>query len=133
VNDVTGPLVVRHDVVQDLAHLLEIHDGGREEALSRLRVAEDRRQRLVQLMGQRRGELPEGGHPADVGQLLSEPLRLELPLLARQRIGASPRRRSCCISSSDFARSAATVLNTSPPTTVPPTSRGIATWGLTRW
>ncbi len=82
-----GPLVVRHDITQDPAHALEIHDLGSDEALGRLRVAKDRRQRLAELVGQRGGELAQSGDPADVGQLLAEPLGLELPLLARQRIG----------------------------------------------
>ena len=62
-------------------------DVGREQKLSRLGVAEDRGQRLVQLMGQRRGELAQRRDAADVRQLLPEPLRFELPLLARERIG----------------------------------------------
>ena len=45
----------------------------------------------------------------------------------------SPRRWSCWISSSDFARSAPTVLKIRPPTTIPLTSRGTATCGLTRF
>ena len=38
-------------------------------------------------MGQRRGQLAQGGDAADVRQILPEPLCLELRLLARQRIG----------------------------------------------
>jgi hypothetical protein len=63
--------------------LLEIHDVGPEKALAGLRVGENRRQRLVQLMGQRRGQLSHGRDPADVHQILPKPLRLEFSLLAR--------------------------------------------------
>ena len=62
-------------------------DLGREEPLRDLGVVEDRRQRLVQLVGQRRRELAHGRDAADVRHLLPEPLRLELHLPARERVG----------------------------------------------
>src|SRR6202022_3911764 len=82
-----GPPIVRYDVAQDLAHLFEIRGGGGEQVFGHLRVAEDRGQRLVQVVGQGRGGAAEGRHPADVRQVLAKPLRLELPLLACQCVG----------------------------------------------
>ena len=80
-------LVVGDDVVQDLAHLHDVDHLGGKEALGHLGVVQDRRQRLIQLMGQRRGELPQGGDATDVRHLLPEPLRLELDLPARECVG----------------------------------------------
>ena len=58
-DDFAGALVVVHDVVENLADLGQIERLLRQEALGRLGVAQDRRQRLVQLVGQRAGELAE--------------------------------------------------------------------------
>ena len=67
--------------------LVEVHRLGLEDALGGLGIAEDGGQGLIQLVGQRRGELPHRRHPPDVGEILPEPLRLHLRLPAGQDIG----------------------------------------------
>ena len=44
----------------------------------RLGVAEDRTERLVQFVCDRRGKFADGGNPRHVGQFLAIPLKLEL-------------------------------------------------------
>ena len=51
-------MVLGHDVVADLLQLGEVDVVAAEHLLRRLGVAEDRGERLVQLMRDRRGELP---------------------------------------------------------------------------
>ena len=58
---------------QDLA---AVEGGGLHEAAGRVRIADDRGQGLVDLVGQRGGELPQGRHAQSVGQLLSLVLEL---------------------------------------------------------
>jgi hypothetical protein len=54
-DDIPGPLVVAHDVVEDGLHLAVVGPWVGQKAPCGLGVAQDRRQRLVQLVG-------EGGH-----------------------------------------------------------------------
>ena len=88
-----GSFLVLDDVADDLRDLHEIHGLGREQTLRRLGVAQDRRQRLAQVVRERRGELSNGRDPADVRQLLSQPLRFEVDLPARERIGKNLRQQ----------------------------------------
>jgi hypothetical protein len=70
---------------------------------------------------------------ADVRQVLSRPLDLELHLSARQRVGEDLTEEIQLLNQlPEEARIAPMVLNTSPPTTVAPTSRGTAS-GFTRY
>ena len=46
------PVVALHDVGQDLAELIDTRRALRQEALRCLGIAQDGRQRLVQLVGQ---------------------------------------------------------------------------------
>ena len=55
------PVIVDDDVIQNLANLGQIDDFFCQYPLRRLRVAEDRGQRLVQFMGQGAGQFPEAG------------------------------------------------------------------------
>ena len=80
---------------------------GLEEILGRLGVAQDRRQRLVQFMGQRRGELPHCRDPADVGQIAAGAVGLRSPPAGATGCWRTPPASSCsrCISSSGQTRS----------------------------
>src|SRR5438552_1115195 len=75
-DDLRRTLVVGHDVVDDLAQLLEIRRVGLQVLLGDFRVVENRRQGLVELVRQRRRQLAHGRDAADVRQLLTEPSRL---------------------------------------------------------
>ena len=86
-DDLGRTLVVGHDVVEDLAQLLEIRRVGLQVLLGDFRVVENRRQGLVELVRQRRRQLAHGRDAADVRQLLTEPSRLALRLRARERVG----------------------------------------------
>ena len=73
-DDLAGAQVVGHDVVKNLAHRGQVGRGSRQQALGGLSIAEDRCKWLVQLVGQRAGELPEDGDPGQVRHFLA-PLR----------------------------------------------------------
>jgi len=79
----SGAPIVGGDVPQDVLQLLGVEAAGGEEPLRRLRVAQDRRERLIDLVGQSAGELAEHRDPAEVRQLLALLVRLALgpPLL----------------------------------------------------
>ena len=69
-DDLSGPHVVVADVVDDLPQLLDRDGLPAEQYLCRVRIAQDRAQRLVDLVRDRRGKLAYHGEPGDV----SEPL-----------------------------------------------------------
>ena len=83
-DDFTRPLVVRHDVGQDLAKVLGIFHAAVDHSPGRLGVAEDRRERLTELVGQRGGELSHGRHPVEVAQVVAQLLELDLVVTANQ-------------------------------------------------
>ena len=55
-DDFSRPLVFRDDVVEDSPDFPQLHGASFDEPLGRLGVGEDRRQRLLQLVGERSGE-----------------------------------------------------------------------------
>ena len=57
VDDLARAFVVRADVRENRADLIEIRRGVLQEELGRLGVAQDRRERLIDLMRQSRREL----------------------------------------------------------------------------
>ena len=61
-----------------------------EEPLRRLRVAQDRRERLIDLVRQRRGELAHHRDAPRVGDLLPQALRLLLGVFARGDLAGGP-------------------------------------------
>src|ERR1700677_1995439 len=69
-DDFTCAVVVLDEVPQYLAHFFKIDWLRRHEALSRLRVAQDRGQRLVQLMRERTGKLSKSRDARQVRKLL---------------------------------------------------------------
>ena len=76
-------LVVVDDVLQDRTYLAEVHGVGLEDILGGLGIAQDRGQRLVELMSQRRGQLPDRRHSIDVAEILPKLLQLAFCLSAR--------------------------------------------------
>src|SRR5512138_430684 len=58
-DELAGALVARNDVIDNRAHFLEIHGLLREVVLRRLRVAQDRRERLIELVRECCGELTQ--------------------------------------------------------------------------
>jgi hypothetical protein len=56
-NHLAGPLIGRHDVRQDGGQFLPLQLALRQKTLSRLRIAKDGGERLVQLVSERRREL----------------------------------------------------------------------------
>ncbi len=66
-------------ISERIACTCETSGGDRaEHAPRRLRVGHDRGQRLIELVRERRRQLADGGHAADVRQLLPHPLHVEL-------------------------------------------------------
>src|SRR5262249_2202545 len=70
-DDLAGTTVVLDNVFENLLHFLQIRGIGGKEALGRLRVTENARERLIQLISQRRGSLAHGGDARDVRELLA--------------------------------------------------------------
>ena len=66
-----GPLVVPDDVVERRPQLLDVDWTAFQKVPRRLRIAQDRRQRLTQLVRQCARQLSEHGHPAQMRQLAS--------------------------------------------------------------
>ena len=81
-----GAFVVRADVRKNRADLVEIRRGVLQEQLRRLRVAQDRAERLIDLMRQPRRELAHHRDAPRVRDLLPEQLCLLLGLFARGAI-----------------------------------------------
>ena len=82
-DDLGGALRVVHDVGQGLDDSRAGRPARVQQAARRLRVRHDRGERLVDLVGERRGELPERRGPQHVSQLLTLPFRLFLRLTRR--------------------------------------------------
>jgi hypothetical protein len=81
-DDRAGSPIVVDDVVQDVPNLRQIDGLSGQKPLRCLRVAQDRRQRLAQLVGQCARQLPERGHAGQVREQLPLLLSLQLSLLA---------------------------------------------------
>src|SRR4029434_9446195 len=69
-DDLARSAVVMNYIFENFSHFLHIRRMGGEETLRRLGVAEDRRKRLVQLVGERRRKFAHGGHPRHMGEVL---------------------------------------------------------------
>src|SRR6185503_13089635 len=80
------------DIAQDVAQLGDVGLAVVDEAERRFRIAEDRSEWLVQLMGEGAGQLAEDRRAAEVGELLLLDARLVLRTLARADVGASDHR-----------------------------------------
>src|ERR1043166_573223 len=77
-DDLARPLVGGDDVAQDLHQDLGVGRFVADEVLGRLGVAEDRGERLVQLVGDAPGELAEHRDPREVRELEALLARVEL-------------------------------------------------------
>ena len=88
IDDVASAFVVRADVRKNRADLIEIRRGVLQEQLGRLRVAQDRRERLIDLMCQPRRELAHHRDAPRVRDLLPEQLCLLLSLFARGHVAS---------------------------------------------
>ena len=76
-DDFAGALVVFANVGKDLPHFVQSRRLGHEKHLGRLRVAQDRAERLVQFMGDDCGELADGSDPCHMGELLAIALKID--------------------------------------------------------
>ena len=93
----TGAPVLIHDVLQDLACLVHVRLAPGQEALDGLSVAEDRRQGLVQLVGERPRQLADrrdAGEVRELAVLLEKALLRILERRDVERDAEGPRRRS---------------------------------------
>src|SRR5262249_60492404 len=86
-DDLAGTTVVLDNVFENLLHFLQIRGIGGQEALGRLRITQNGRERLIQLMRQRRGELPHGGDARDVRELLAAVVEVWFRLLVLRGVG----------------------------------------------
>ena len=89
-DDLAGAPVRARDVFEDLVDLMQVDGLPSEHAAGGLGVAQNRGQRLAQLVGQRTGELAEDRDAAQMRQELALLLRLTLGALA---LGDVPDRR----------------------------------------
>ncbi len=87
-----GAFVVLHDVLQDFAELVLVGAALLQHAERRLGVAEDRSQRLLELVGKRARELAEHRGARQVRELLALVARIRLGALARGDVGARDHR-----------------------------------------
>ena len=88
IDDVASALVVRANVRKNRADLIEIRRGVLQEQLGRLGVAQDRRERLIDLMCQPGCELAHHRDAPRVRDLLLEQLCLLLGLFARGHVAS---------------------------------------------
>ena len=86
-DDVAGATVVVDDVGDNRAQFGQRRLLVLEKARGRLCVAQDSGERLVQLVGERRGELAHADHASDMRQLVPGALDFELGFLARRGVG----------------------------------------------
>ena len=113
------------DPLDDVARAIRIRVRGRQHPAERAGVVADRRQRLVQLVGDRRCHLAHGGQPRDMHQLGLQFLdaRLTPPLggdVAHDLRGADDRARP----DSGSARSSATPRSRCRPCAAGPSRNG---------
>ena len=108
-DDVRRAVAVRDGRLEGLADQVERRIRGRQPVSTRICVGDDRRERLVHLVGDGRGELPERRHAAHVGELSLDALqglRGALPLgevdderdVPRRRVSNNARRRESEVS-----------------------------------
>ncbi len=81
-DDRAGPLVARDDVGEDLRDLIELRRVAGKKPLGRLCIAENRRQRLVQLVRKRAGQLAQHRYAREVRHLVALAGRFALAALA---------------------------------------------------
>ena len=62
-NHRSGAMVALHDIREDFRELVDPRRAVREKPLRRLRIAQDGRQRLVQLVRERSGQLAQHRDP----------------------------------------------------------------------
>ncbi len=85
-DDLAGMLVGVHDVAQNFLQLCAVDLRTREEALRRLRIAEDCGQRLVEFVRERAGQFAEHRHAREMGQFRALVLHI---LLARRNVNGN--------------------------------------------
>ena len=90
VDDVAGASVVLADVLEDRGDLGQVGHGLLQEQRSRLGVAQDRTQRLVDLVRERAGQLAHHGDAPDVRHVLAQAQHLLFGQLALRRVDARP-------------------------------------------
>src|SRR5262249_38057100 len=69
-------LIVFANVGKDVPHFVQRRRVSRKEHLGRLGVAEDRTERLVEFMGDRRSQFTDGGDPCYMSEFFAIPLKL---------------------------------------------------------
>ena len=79
-HDLAGALAVLDHVLDRAARLADVGHGAPEPAQAGLAVGDDGGQRLVDLMGDRGGELAQGGDARDMGELALGALQAVLDL-----------------------------------------------------
>ena len=68
-NDLTGPLVILHDVRQNAAQLVFFHELLAKESLARLGIPENSTEGLPELVGDGSGQLTQSGDPIQMSQI----------------------------------------------------------------
>ncbi len=86
-DDLAGPLAAFHDIREDFRHPVELGRVAGQETLCGLRIAEDRRQRLGQLVRERGREHADRANPCCVGGLNLCFVFAALRLLTREHAG----------------------------------------------
>ena len=86
-DDLRGADIVGGDVVHDVPQQLETQRLRRQQPLAGLHVGEDGRERLIQLVGQARRQLSEGGTPGGMGGFRAMGFGLQLGALASGGVG----------------------------------------------
>jgi len=109
-----GMLIGRHDVVQDRPDSREVRLAAVEEHLRRLGVAQDRRQRLVQFVGQRPDSSPSIVTPRQVRQVVALLFDLKFCLLALGDVIVAPNILNGFLSASRYIRPRATTQRKPP-------------------
>ena len=77
-DDLARALIVAADVGENLLQQIQVGRVLREQDLGRLGIAQDRSQRLIELMRDRSGEGARGGGPVQMNDLDQPPARLQL-------------------------------------------------------
>src|SRR5258705_4442783 len=81
-NDLTGPVVFVNDILKGITHFGEVRRFLCQKMERRLRIRKYRGKWLIDLVGNRTGELAEHGHARQVLQLPTLKGRLSLGLSA---------------------------------------------------
>ena len=91
VNHVAGALLVLADVGDDGTQLLQVRNIGLQEQFRRFGVAQNRAERLIQLVRKRGGEFPHGGDATQMGKFLDVLPRFSFCALALGDVDSSTR------------------------------------------